>query len=156
VADQHTIAIDGNAAGVALSFTAKQVRNLTLSSAIPIKLIDVTDWLDTDATADAVTAPSVATLKSKGDFAADLTLTNAGAKLARGAMPVGGRLTGSTIRAAASVGAVTLGQMIGSSLFVATRADLNALPTDAAADFLPVGAGGSPSIKSLTIKGVKN
>jgi hypothetical protein len=70
----------------ALSFDL--VADMSILSATPVKSLKVTRWLDTDGTADAISAPSVASLTVKGDkkrllagnFQADLNLLSQDAK----------------------------------------------------------------------------
>lgn|GEM_PF-3157068 len=85
IADGHTITIgssDNPKAGVLMKFD--QIKDLTINSDMPIKMLSATEWLDTDYTPDELNAPSVGSLiikgnKSKGlegDFEANLNLGN--------------------------------------------------------------------------------
>ena len=97
--------------------------------------------------AGSLTAASVGSLRVGGNLSgATLTLTGAkGTDLA--ALAVTGSVTGSTITAAAGVGAVTVGGMTGSTLYAGVAAGTTGLPT-AAAD---LAAGGS--VRSFTDRG---
>ncbi len=69
----------------AIAVTMGKVKNTSLNSQMPLKGITAVNWLDDDATADVITAPSLASLKiagdkktlTPGDFQAGLTLTGA-------------------------------------------------------------------------------
>jgi hypothetical protein len=58
------------------SFTSGHVVNTTLTSTMPVKSIKVIDWTVTGTT-DSVTAPSIASLVTAGNFQAALTTTGA-------------------------------------------------------------------------------
>jgi len=67
VAAEHTITIGDPADGLAtVSLTFDQVADVTLDSAMPIKLLKATEWLDTEGVADTILAPWIAKLQIKG------------------------------------------------------------------------------------------
>lgn len=78
ISGQHTITLgapvklDGT---VGLKFG--HVENLNITSATPIRSLEVVDWLDTDATQDLIQAPRIGSIKSAGDFQADILATSA-------------------------------------------------------------------------------
>ena len=65
-----TLAIAGSATSPAASLTFARIRDLTITSQIPLKSIKAIDWLDTDAVPDALTAPSLGALTTTGAKAA--------------------------------------------------------------------------------------
>ncbi|WP_374090612.1 Ig-like domain-containing protein [Methylomicrobium lacus] len=68
-----------NGAGKKLDIQAGNIQDLVLQSDTPIGSLLANRWLDTDAMADAVIAPSIDKLLLRGDFAADLVLNAADA-----------------------------------------------------------------------------
>lgn len=95
---------------------AGRLRNVQVDSASPLSMVRLTEWLDDDATADRLTAPSVGSLMVSGwlpaalagDFQADLVLGRPGpaqplrmasisGQLAQGLWDIGGK--GGTIMA---------------------------------------------------------
>ncbi|WP_367154929.1 choice-of-anchor D domain-containing protein [Methylomonas sp. HYX-M1] len=78
-----------------LNVTAKDIKDLSFDSATAIGKFTANEWLDTDDTADSLTAPSLAALKIKGDFQADLNLSQADAKgMTLGSATIGGDSSG--------------------------------------------------------------
>ncbi len=84
-----------------LAVTIGTVKNTSLNSAMPLKSITAVNWLDDDATADTITAPSLGSLKiagdkkslTAGDFQAGLTLAGAaGVPTTLGTVTVAGSL----------------------------------------------------------------
>ena len=106
------------------TFKAASVRDTSITSAAPIATLSVVEWLDTDATADVIAAPSIATASVtgqaatasaaaiRGDFQADLQLSLANnyvTKLTLGSLSVAGWLDGSSTWSAGKIGTVTVG-----------------------------------------------
>jgi hypothetical protein len=104
VAEQHTIAI-GASAGP-LSIKMADVSELTLNSAAPIKTLDVASWTDADATPDVITAPSLDTLRVRGNFAAGLQLSGA-IKTAK----IGGAIGADMWQAGGGAGSISAGSI---------------------------------------------
>ena len=128
-------------AGGATSITLAQARDLTVTSASAVKSVRAAEWLDTDATPDALTAPSFSALAVKGGMAADVKADTIGK------VSAGGTLSGAEIRATSSIGTVTVASAADSFVFAGVRPDLLALP-DSLDDFVNPAA----SIRSVTLK----
>lgn len=143
------IVLDGvDASGKAtFSFTAGNVRNTSISSSIPIKSLSVLDWDDTDATPDFITAPSIAALTSKGDFAADVNATSTAGKASLGNVSVTNVLA-STIRSAGNISSITAGRIVNSLILAGAAPEVNGLPTSPTA-FISTTA----TIDKVTAKG---
>ena len=107
VADDHVINIGGGATSKAITVALGRVANTVLTSLSPIKALTVIEWLDDNAVADAVNAPVIGKLTSKGakanakkniegsagHFQADLHLDGAGAtKATLGSATIAGDL----------------------------------------------------------------
>lgn len=75
------------------SVTLAGASDLSITSSTPLTSVTATSWSDTDDTPDTLTAPSVTTLKVKGNFAPALTLTSK--QTALKSATVGGTVTGS-------------------------------------------------------------
>ena len=100
------------------ALTFDQVAEMSILSATPFKSLTVTQWLDNDGAADAISAPSIAALTVKGDpkrslagdFEADLNLQSQDAKgVSLGAFKAIGSVTGSTWTLAGGAGMITVG-----------------------------------------------
>ena len=104
------------------------VSDTRLQSASAIRALKVLSWADTDATADGVTAPSILSLMSAGDFGADVTVD------ALGRMSVRGALTGSDVRSAGNIASVQTGSTSNSRIFAGVRGEVTDLP-DGTDDF---------------------
>ena len=128
-------------AGQPVSITLGSVSDLSIVSAAPIKSLKAAQWTDIDTTRDAVRAPSVTAVSTKGDFAADILADNLGK------LTVGGALTGSNVRTTGAIGTVTAGTMRNNQIFAGVRNGLNTLP-DGTDDFTA-----AMPIKSVTVKG---
>jgi uncharacterized repeat protein (TIGR02543 family) len=161
--------------GLSLKFA--RVRDSSISSQTPICSLTVSDWSDTDAIADSITAPSISSLKISGDrrnnvngdFQADLVLTAASNSPLK-AM-ISGDLTGSNwsvdgdirtlvVKGAAdntyvcctgSILKITLGAAYDSDFLAGFEADFDEEGPDEVSDFLTTSA----QIKSFTVKGIK-
>ena len=137
VGSGHAISIG---AGGALAATLGAVSDTSITSAEPIRSLRVARWLDTDATADAISAPSIGTVNSLGDFGADVTAGSLSG------LNVRGSLVGSNVLVGGSIRAVKLGAANGSRVFAGVNG--TALP-DSRDDFVnPQAAIGSFSVRS--------
>ena len=126
--------------GGALAATLGAVGDTSLTSAGPIKSLRVARWLDTDATADAISAPSIGVITSLGDFSADVTAGSLAG------LNVRGSLTGSNVLVSGSIRAVKLGGASASRVFAGVNG--TALP-DSRDDFAnPQAAIGSFSVRT--------
>lgn len=148
----NTIHFDIGGAGVPTDLGVALVSDVTLTTNSPIRGLRVGRWADLNAEPDVITAPSIGLLKSfggrgyTGSFEADLNLTAPGVtSLAR--MDVAGGLNGAAVRAAGSIGKVTVGAMHDSLLLAGVRSGLATLPA-AASDFVT-----PASIASITVRG---
>jgi len=116
VAAQHTITIGTDPLMKPASLVFGRVHDATLTSAMPLALLSVAEWLDIDATPDVITAPWIGSLVTRGskiaggptgDFEASLTLDGAGATkgtLAKAAIV--GSLRGATWNLAGNLSAL--------------------------------------------------
>jgi hypothetical protein len=98
------------------------VTDVIVNSGTPIQALTVLNWSDTDATRDAVNAPSAAAITTKGrvgnsklgitalagDFQADLTLSDAAAKATLGTMKVVGDVDGRVWKIAGALTSLTV------------------------------------------------
>lgn len=99
-----------------------RVSDLIVNSQMSIRSLTATEWLDTDATADVISAPwigSLCTLGNRragitGDFGADVTLTSAAARQTLASAVIAGQITGGTWEIAGAVGTIrAVGGMAG-------------------------------------------
>jgi len=118
IADQHSITLGGADDDKPITFTAGHIEDLTFASGAPVRAFTALDWLDTDATADTFTAPSLGSLTTKGrkenakkavaaiagDFEATLDI---GAGL--GKAKIAGSVTQGTWTIAGTVGSILTG-----------------------------------------------
>jgi hypothetical protein len=89
--------------GAAPGVTFDQVRDLTFICGSSLKQFRANAWLASANGINQLTAPSVGKVQVRGDFAPDMTLTDAAALASIKSLKVTGHMTGSTIRAASSV-----------------------------------------------------
>lgn len=147
----NTIHLDIAGAGVPTDLGIALVSDVTLTTASPIRSLRVERWADLNPEPDVITAPSIGSIKTfgarnvTGSFEADLNLTAEGGQSLR-QMNVLGGLNGSTIRAAGSVGNITVGAMHDSALLAGVSPSVAGLPTSAS-DFVS-----SQSIASVTVR----
>ena len=69
IAAQHVITLGGTPDDKPITFIASHIEDLTFASGAPVKSFTALDWLDTDATPDTLTAPSLGSLTTKGQKA---------------------------------------------------------------------------------------
>jgi cyclophilin family peptidyl-prolyl cis-trans isomerase len=101
---------------VQATITLNRVENSQLdANDEPIKSLTVTRWLDSDATADTITAPSIGTLSVTGnrtgvlgDFQADLLLSGSAAALVLGKVSIAHSLSGSEWDLTGQVGTISV------------------------------------------------
>jgi hypothetical protein len=145
--------VGGAAGAVALAFD--RVADLSVASAMPIRSLTATEWLDAGSD-DTIEAPSLGSLTIRGNrrlgflgnFEADLVLTNELAAQSLATMTVAGWLKGSVTSARSAIGSVTVGGLQDSAIFAGVDNSLMQLP-DPAADFDLV-----TSIRSVTVRGI--
>lgn len=125
----------------ALSFAATTVFDASLTAAGAVRSVKVESWTDTGGAADAITAPAVGSLSSKGDFAADVAAGDVGK------VKVGGALTGD-VRSAGGIASVQVLSVAGASVFAGVAAGFVGLP-DSIDDF----ANPAAVLKSFAVKG---
>lgn len=128
--------------GAPVSLTLGSATDVSLTVQGDVKSLKLGTWADNDATPDAITANNVASLTTKGNFAANLTAGTIGK------INIGGFITDSQIRGTANIGTITAAALKSSLVYAGIRLDLSTLPTSVA-DF----ANGVAAIKSLTLKG---
>jgi len=98
---------------VALTFG--HVTDVNLTSATPVRSLTVRGWLDTDATPDVVQAPWFQSIRSFGDFQADIVATGATSGMSLGSLSVKGRIE-SDVTLAGSILSVRAGSWSGGAL----------------------------------------
>ena len=163
----------------AVTVVLGRVADMGLVAGTPIKSLTATDWRDTDATADGVTAPWIGKLTTKGDkkagvagdFQASLALTGVGAPPSTlGSAKIAGDFRNAEWNIAGQMGKLTVVGTAG-DVTVRTTNDMAGIALGAAdhADFL-AGIAGSvdrrpgendfvnlvATIKSVKITGLKN
>jgi hypothetical protein len=132
-----------NGGGTLLAITLAQARDLSITSASPIKTLKVSEWLDTDGTEDVITTPTLGTFTDKGALQASIhadTITK---------VAVSGALSGADIRTTGKIGTVTAASANDSYVYAGVRSDLTEALPESLGDFTNPGA----SIKSVSIKG---
>ena len=112
-----------------LGLTFNRVLDTSITSAIPIRSLTATDYLNTDGVPDDVTAPDISSIKIKGNFQGTLVSQNVAQVI------VGGEISGASILATDGIGSVTAGSITGSTFFAGVRSDLTTLPS-VASDFV--------------------
>ena len=140
---------------VALAFG--RVAGVSVVSAVPIKSLTATEWLDPVQTS-LIEAPSIGTVTIKGDtksgllgnFQAVVNLKDAAAKQSLGTMTVAGWLDGAQIHAPSAVGSVTVGGLRNCLIYAGVNDGVTGLP-DPTTAFAAMAA-----IKRLTVKGIKS
>jgi hypothetical protein len=178
-----TISIGARVVGdikTTLAVKMDHVQNATFTSLTPMSSLAVTNWLDNDATADTITAPSLAKLTASGnkkahvdgDFQAGLSITGVGVaagKSALGSATIKGDLSGAVWDIKGQAGNITVSGIASDSTLRTTLsmgklsfagldtvnilAGIKASVTDfatLASDFLKPSA----SIKSITAAGL--
>jgi Subtilase family/Calx-beta domain/Bacterial pre-peptidase C-terminal domain len=99
----HTLSILGT--GKNGQITLGDVSDLTVTADEPLSSLVATDWLSTNGQDDVISAPSLKSLRTTGDFAASLTLTDESETL--NTVKIGGALSGGTWNIAGPVGTIT-------------------------------------------------
>ncbi|MDB5296495.1 MAG: hypothetical protein JWO31_2478 [Phycisphaerales bacterium] len=111
-----------------LTLVAGDVFDASVTSAGAIKSLKVASWTNTDDVRDAVAAPAVDAVTSRGDFGASITAS------AVGKVVVGGQLNGD-VRSAGGIVTVTARTMGPVVVFAGVTDTVTALPASAA-DFV--------------------
>ena len=105
-----------------MSIRLAHVTDLTLTSGTPIHSLKVLDWRDTNMTRDFIQAPHITSLRSAGDFQADIITTDVSRKgLSLTSMKVKG-VANSNVLLAGGAHVINVGGWDGGS-FAATFAD---------------------------------
>jgi hypothetical protein len=130
----------GTGGSVALAF--RRVTNGTITSAIPIRTLTAGAYIDTLTTPSLITAPSVGTIKVKGNFGGTVQTTTLGS------LQVTGTLLGASITATDGIGSISAGSITGSSILAGVTPGMTALPADEV-DFINKSA----SIGSVSVSG---
>lgn len=146
-ADQ-TLSFGASPRARSIALSLGELRDVTISSASPIKSLRVESWNDSGGAADLLEAPRISKLKSLGDFGADVAVSEARKRPALGRMIVAGAMAGSEVRSAGRIGRVTAGAMRDSQLFAGIAEGVQGLPSQAA-DFDAL-----RSIRSVRIRGL--
>jgi len=137
-----TIAIGGQGTGQSVAMTFNRVLNSTISSGIPIRSLTAGAYLDTTGSPTYITAPSVGTVKIKGNFGGTIKATTVGTLSVSGIINSGG------VIASGSIGSITADGIVNSQFFAGISDGLTSLPTSTS-DFANTAA----SITSIRING---
>ncbi len=135
-------------AGTTMKFD--RVVETRIDSASPIRSLSVTQWLDDDSTVDELTAPSLARLISRGDFGADLNLSDAAARQTLGRVQIHGRLYGADIHSAGDIRSITVGAMQDAGVYAGLGDGTSGLPAS------PGEFSVLATIRSLKVRGIRN
>jgi hypothetical protein len=143
-------------ARASLSIHLDRVQDFSIDSAMPIRYLSATDWLDTGGADDTVTAPTLWYYSVRGnrrdgiqgDSQVNLTLTDAAATQTLGTVYIAGWLDGADIRSAGNTGILTFGGLRNAFAFAGIDAGVDHLP-DALGDFDFLA-----TIRSVYVKGV--
>ena len=132
-----------------MSIRLAHVTDLTLTSGTPIHSLKVLDWRDTNMTRDFIQAPHITSLRSAGDFQADIITTDVSRKgLSLTSMKVKG-VANSNVLLAGGAHVINVGGWDGGS-FAATFADRFVVRGDMQeADLTLSGAGLTSNQKAL-------
>jgi hypothetical protein len=145
--NQQTIDIQGDTQGRVFNLRGGNIRNVSINSGIPVGRLQVVDWMDTDGNVDLINAPSIDRLQSRGDFTADLNLTDTQTSLNRA--QIRGALANSDIRTAGSINDISAGVFQGSNVYSGVINGFNGLPTG------PNDFAGNARIGNLTATGIR-
>ncbi len=143
---QVDISLGGTGAEAGGKFFFDEVRDASLATDSPVKLLRMNGWQNDNATADQITAPFATTIDSKGEFEANLTLTDATVATSLKKLNATTWLKDNVIRTASSIGTVSTGRMDGVTLFAGIADGVVGLP-DGPADF-----SSEATIKKLTVR----
>jgi Calx-beta domain len=117
---------DGSIKGVVTSFA--DVNDLTLNSALPLTTVSAAGWHNSSGT--GITAPSVGTIASRGNFQANVNVTGN-----LGSLNVAGSLNDSIIRVGGNINQVAARLMTNDTIFAGVDDSVTTLP-DSAAQFV--------------------
>ncbi len=92
-----------------LTFSAGHVVSASLVSATPLRSLHVIDWTEAAGT-DSITAPSITSLTTTGNFQASVT-ANAGAPFAIQVARIGGQISADTWNLTGKVSSITAGSI---------------------------------------------
>jgi cyclophilin family peptidyl-prolyl cis-trans isomerase len=130
-----SLTLGGSSADKPMTLAFDSLTDSAITSGAPIKSLKVGSAANADATVDeAITAPSISTITSSGNFGTNVTIPGEGNL---NSLKVGGELTGDVT--AHSIGTITVGQNVSGSVITATHG---------------AGEGDNvPGLKTLTVKG---
>jgi subtilase family serine protease len=144
-----TITIGGANTGQSVALSFNRVLNSTISSAIPIRSLTASAYLDTTGSPTYINAPSVGQVKVKGNFGGTIKTTSLASLL------VGGLIDSGGVLATGTIGTVTADGIINSSFLAGVGTDVSgidaggiSLPTSAS-DFVNLHS----SIASIRVNG---
>ena len=100
-----------------------RVLDTSITSAIPIRSITANAYLNTDGVPDQITAPSVGTIRVKGNFGGTIQAQTLGALVATGS------IQNASILTTGSIGTIVASDIQGSNIFAGVRAGLDVMPT---------------------------
>jgi subtilase family serine protease len=119
------ITIGGAGSGVSAALSFNRVLNSTINSAIPIKSLTASAYVNTTGSPIYITAPSVGVVKVKGTFGGTITTTTVAALI------VGGEISSGAIYASGSIGNISAGGIVDSTFFAGVTSPTGTLPTSA-------------------------
>ena|GEM_PF-1015312 len=131
------------------TFEAKDVVDVVLTSLVPIKTVEVKNWLDLDDSRDGITAPWAKTIESRNDFQSDIILTDATQETTLHKLKVKSQISDAKVYVDGSIKTVSAGAIVDSIIYAGI---------DRAMTSLPLTANGFENkdvkIKTLNVKGV--
>jgi CARDB len=143
---QVDISLGGAGVEAGGKFFFDEVRDASLTTPVPLKLLRMNGWQNTNGTADQITAPFATTVDSKGEFEANLTLSDSTVACSLKKLNATLWLKDNIIRTASSIGTVSTGLMDGVTLFAGIADGVVGLP-DGPADF-----SSEATIKKLAVR----
>jgi len=122
--NQFTIgASSGDISSTNLQFG--RVIDLSIASALPIRLLKLSSDNDSDGVPNLINAPAINSITTTGDFASDISLSGS-----LGFMNVGGALKFSHIRVGQNIGSITAKTFLGSTIFAGVLNSISGLPNN--------------------------
>ncbi len=137
-----TVSIGGAGSGMIATLAFNRVLNSTITSAIAIKSLTASAYLDTTGSPTYITAPSIGTVKVKGNFGGTIKTTTVASVI------VGGLFDGGGVLATGTIGSIQADGILNADFFAGVSGNLTSLPTSSA-DF----ANTKSSIGSIKVDG---
>ena len=120
-----------------------------LLSAVPLALLRVDDWLDSDAVNDTIDAPWVNAVTSRDGFAAGMNLTDPSVTTSLNKLSAKNGITGAVIRAVRDINRITAGLIEDSVILAGVAPTVTGLPVSGA-DFVS-----GQTIGKVVVRGIR-